>query len=456
EPWTSVNAPNEFVDDNPEANRGKNSDQDSITTNHQLPVVPLLKRQKLDVSYRKRCAEEKEAKWNKLKQRLTNITKLLTSKKTEFSSGDQGLQACRARAIQSHLHLIINKCYRFIEASEKAAETHGFAAKWGGRQLCGWTREWVLKLMLPVSYHGRHVKVYSLLSDPAIAAELRAYMRSNKWSMDPQKLAQFSEQKMVPAAAKEYLEHLIDNEMPRGLKQYMELELFPQIHLKVGRGISVSTVRSWLHAEGFKYTTHKKGLYFDGHEQPDYPLRKKGAGRGIHQSDILCSTFGWIEEASQTLEYGKNYDGYWTEELFVKQVSLFPSSLQTKIIPALEKQFSMGFQFLIIVDNSQGHSAYAEDALLVSRMNIKPGGKQAHMCDGWYHIDMVKVTQSMVYASDHQGSPHRAWSLSSKLEGQFHCELNFIEYFWGMVKKYLCDNCDYTFKTLKENMPKAM
>ncbi|KAG1839892.1 hypothetical protein DFJ58DRAFT_667458, partial [Suillus subalutaceus] len=27
--------------------------------------------------------------------------------------------------------------------------------------------------------------------------------------------------------------------------------------------------------------------------------------------------------------------------------------------------------------------------------------------------------------------------------------------FWGAVKKYLRDNCDYTFATLKENMPKA-
>jgi hypothetical protein len=34
--------------------------------------------------------------------------------------------------------------------------------------------------------------------------------------------------------------------------------------------------------------------------------------------------------------------------------------------------------------------------------------------------------------------------------------LNFIEFFWGVVKKYLRDNCDYTFATLKENMPKAL
>ncbi|KAL1672222.1 hypothetical protein EV122DRAFT_188085, partial [Schizophyllum commune] len=28
--------------------------------------------------------------------------------------------------------------------------------------------------------------------------------------------------------------------------------------------------------------------------------------------------------------------------------------------------------------------------------------------------------------------------------------------FWGAVKKYLCENCDYTFDTLKANLPLAM
>ena len=39
---------------------------------------------------------------------------------------------------------------------------------------------------------------------------------------------------------------------------------------------------------------------------------------------------------------------------------------------------------------------------------------------------------------------------------KFHCELNPIEYFWGMANKYLCDNCDYSFDGLKEKLPKAL
>ena len=39
---------------------------------------------------------------------------------------------------------------------------------------------------------------------------------------------------------------------------------------------------------------------------------------------------------------------------------------------------------------------------------------------------------------------------------KFHCELNPIEYFWGAVKKYLQDHCDYMFDTFKENMPQAL
>ena len=177
--------------------------------------------------------------------------------------------------------------------------------------------------------------------------------------------------------------------MPKGLKRYMELELFPHIQLKLSKGISLATACCLLRQEGFQFQNYKKSLYYDGHERLDVvadrqqcflpemvkyeehlveyitgdvehelqkvpnnfierqlvlcahdemtaqannnvgkgwifdgaqPLWKKGAGRGLHQSDVICSTVGWLQEASHTLEYGKNYEGYWTGELFVKQV----------------------------------------------------------------------------------------------------------------------------------------
>ena len=166
-----------------------------------------------------------------------------------------------------------------------------------------------------------------------------------------------------------------------------------------------------------------------------------------------------------------------------------------------------------MVDHSQGHAAYSEDALVVLCMNVRPGRKQAHMHDSWYLRDGRKVVQSMKFPADHAEYPNQPKGIkeiltehglyqgnlrgkcSSKcdpdktdccnkriLEHQpdfqqqkslvqevieaaghlciflpkFHCELNFIEFFWGVVKRYLRENCNYTFDTLKENMPKAM
>ena len=74
---------------------------------------------------------------------------------------------------------------------------------------------------------------------------------------------------MLPAEAAKYCQEICDKEMPHGLKGYMELELFPHIYMKVGKRISISTAHQWLQAEGFKYTLHKKAIYYDGHDCED-------------------------------------------------------------------------------------------------------------------------------------------------------------------------------------------
>ncbi|CAG8802741.1 17612_t:CDS:2, partial [Cetraspora pellucida] len=39
---------------------------------------------------------------------------------------------------------------------------------------------------------------------------------------------------------------------------------------------------------------------------------------------------------------------------------------------------------------------------------------------------------------------------------KYHCELNYIESFWGAAKQYACLHCDYSFKGLKKTVPYAL
>ncbi|KAF7309325.1 hypothetical protein MIND_00302800 [Mycena indigotica] len=89
-------------------------------------------------------------------------------------------------------------------------------------------------------------------------------------------------------------------------------------------------------------------------------------------------------------------------------MQLFVKQLKEKIIPAFEAAHGPGYQALFMIDNSQGHSAYSEDALLAQRMNLNPGGKQARLRDGWY-LDADKKRKSA--QRDARCSP-RTWTLA--------------------------------------------
>jgi len=148
------------------------------------------------------------------------LEKRIKSTQSGFDGGPNGLQARRAYRILSYLHMLIQNDRQKIEASERAAEAQGFAAQWGGRQVRSWANLWIAARKLPESQRGKHIKLFTLLEDPEIRAELQLYVRSNKWAVDPGKLADFSAKKMVPKAADAYGTNLMKKEIPVGLKRY--------------------------------------------------------------------------------------------------------------------------------------------------------------------------------------------------------------------------------------------
>ena len=74
---------------------------------------------------------------------MVAIEKLIESKKNDFVSGQNTLQAYQAHAIQSHLHMVICNQRKHIEALERAAESQGFATRWSGRLVHHWVKKWV-------------------------------------------------------------------------------------------------------------------------------------------------------------------------------------------------------------------------------------------------------------------------------------------------------------------------
>jgi hypothetical protein len=140
-------------------------------------------------------------------------------------------------------------------ASEMAALTSGFAVRTGGQLIRLWAKDWMLNHELPQSNRGQHIKVKSLLEDPSICAEIRTYLCSHKWSTNLQKMAAFTKNELLPAKAEKYAKHIINKEMPQGLKKYLELEIFPRIQIKVGKDISMAmNTQMW-------FTIDKKYFY---------------------------------------------------------------------------------------------------------------------------------------------------------------------------------------------------
>ena len=126
----------------------------------------------------------------------------------------------------------------------------------------------------------------------------------------------------------------------------------------------------------------KRGIWAKDGEMP---LRKKGNGRSILVSEFLTEINGRLQipldevekypsvpkEARCYLKPGKNREGYWTSEHLLQQI-------EQKAIPIFEALYPNCIA-VFAFDNSSNHAAFSQDALVASRMNLGPGGKQPKM-----------------------------------------------------------------------------
>ena len=141
-----------------------------------------------------------------------------------------------------------------------------------------------------------------------------------------------------------------------------------------------------------------------------------------------------------------------------------------------------------LIYHSCGHTAFAEDALIASKMNKGPGGKQPKMRDTvWngqpqtmtlpdgrpkgaalvleergYNTRGMKLGEMRAILADHDGFKKEKCRVDTSLSNsghtcvfipKFHCELNPIERVWSQSKRCTRAYCDYTIASLRRSIP---
>ncbi|CAJ0768500.1 20269_t:CDS:2, partial [Entrophospora sp. SA101] len=110
--------------------------------------------------------------------------------------------------------------------------------------------------------------------------------------------------------------------------------------------------------------------------------------RGVWAKSVQIPSNPYVPEESRViLKPGKNYEGYWANDHLIEQVEF-------KAIPIFEALFP-NCTALFAFDNSTNHGSYKPDALVASRVNLNPGGKQPKMKDTVFEPN--NIFQSMVF-----------------------------------------------------------
>ena len=115
-----------------------------------------------------------------------------------------------------------------------------------------------------------------------------------------------------------------------------------------------------------------------------FRLKKKNRGSAIMVSGFMCPCHGEWEQARLTLEVGKHKDGYFNSEKFVAQVEKEVLEEFRRLHPQID---DMDAQGVFVFDHSTGHQCFKPDALVATHLNLKEGGSQPALRDGWVWVE---------------------------------------------------------------------
>lgn len=293
-----------------------------------------------------------------------------------------------------------------MESSKKAAQYlwPNCSKYYRHQAIVKWANEFLNQQTLSNHCQGVHVKRVSFLNDNDVKLKVLEMIKTTK----PQY-------------------RTIDN-----ILKFIDEEIVPSL-LGVEGNICATTLSRYLYEWGYTYRKNEKAIFFDGHERPDVIeyrdawskrmikymerseffegedmekvlkpvledgeqqivfvthdestfyandgkrefwlkeeenyIRKKGQGSSIMVSEFQCPCHGTMRYGGKTsrefFKAGGDREGWWTYKHMVKQL---------KDVIDLFEILHPGCVAVFLFDNSSNHSAFADDALVASRMALK-------------------------------------------------------------------------------------
>ena len=257
---------------------------------------------------------------------------------------------------------------------------------------------------------------------------------------------------------------------------------------------------------------HNESTFMANEDQPtqwgmkgEKMMKPKSKGAGVMVSDFIDEHNGLAlsddeheavkaskphirKYAREFLEYGESREGYWTRDRFIAQMH------QAIEIAEIKYPKEDGWRHVWVFDHSSCHAAMADNTLDVSKMNVKPGGKQRMMRDTTWNgrvwkmyyteRDGRKVAKGLKMVLEERGvstvGKMADWMRQTLAEHsdfkdeksmiehmlmdkghvpcflpKFHPELNRIERVWAQLKRFTKAHCKYSLPSLRKNIPLA-